>query len=144
MDNLLQALENKSTKKKPNNALKFILFMEMEHSEKPVPFYIVYWFYRKWCLQNTVRTKDIVTKHILSRSLSTHFKNKYTYPKSKRFGIRINYEMVVYVKSPYMHLSKEEEETAFNYYHIYYDTERSSWKNRKRRRAKDPKQNTQD
>ena len=56
MDELLQALGQTSPKrKKHNNAIKFIHFMEFKDSETYVPFYIVYWFYRKWCEENGIK-----------------------------------------------------------------------------------------
>lgn len=144
MKELLDALESApSRRKKPDNSLQFILYMEMEPSEKAVPFYIIYWYYRKWCMQKEIPANRRVTKHILSRALGLHFKKKSSYPKIKKWGVRVDYQMVVYVSSIYFNLSQEEEEIAFNYYHFYYDKERLSWK-RRRKNRRDRNRNTQD
>lgn len=144
MDELEAALEQKSPKrKKHNNAIKFINFMEFSESDTHVPFYVVYWYYRKWCEENSVKPSRRVTKHVLSRTIGNFFKKKSTYPKSKKYGVTIDYQMVVYVKSPYFPLDKEEQEIAFNYYHYFYDQERQSWKTkRKRKEQKDLNTNT--
>jgi hypothetical protein len=147
MNEFLESLDNPNFKrKKHNNSMKFINFMEFAESDKPVPFFLIYWAYRKWCEENNIRPNRIVTKHILSRSIGLLFKKKSTYPKTKKYGVRVDYMMVVYVKSDYLNFSEEEQELAFNYYHMMYDKERASWKRKRSRKQKelvnDLKQNT--
>jgi hypothetical protein len=132
-----------------NNVQSFINFTEMVPSENRVPFYIIYWLYRKWCKQNEVKKTKIVSKHVLSKTLGLFFNKKSTYPKTKKYGVRIDYQMVVYVDSPYLPFSTEEEEIAFKYYHYQYAQDRAKrkrkpWTAQRKKHQKENEQSTQD
>jgi hypothetical protein len=134
------------TRKKPrNNISSFIHTMQFSPSENRIPFYIIYWCYKKWCTTNKEKYTKVVSKHVLSRDLGVFFKKLYTYPKTKKFGVRIDYQMSVCVESPYLPLSEEEEALAFHYYHYLYDQDRSTrkalWKTK--RKQKEKKKNIQ-
>lgn len=148
IENLLAGLKQPEAKvKTKDNAQQFISFIELAPSETKVPFFLIYWLYRKWCLQNKVPKKKIVSKHILARALNIVFKKKYEYPKYKKYGVKVDYLLSIYATTPYLPLSKEEEETAFYYYNFKYEQERSKgrkklWIARKAKNVKEP--NTQD
>lgn len=128
-ESLLAALDQKETTKRKNNTFEFIQFLEFTESDKSIPFYVIYWLYKKWCRQSGIRKHKVVTKHALSKTIGLFFKKKSSYPKSKRFGVTINYEMRVFTASPYLPLSKEEEELAFKYYNFQYKQDRKKRSN---------------
>ncbi|MFM1781355.1 MAG: hypothetical protein RLZZ181_120 [Pseudomonadota bacterium] len=145
MEDLLSIVNSGTSakRKKHDNSLKFINEMEFIPANDYVPFYIIYWYYRKWCEMNNVKVARRVTKHVLSRAIGLSFAKKSMYPKYKKFGVTVDYQMVVFVDSPFFTYDKDEEELAFNYYHFLYDQERKSWKKRRRKKQDVQNKNTQ-